>query len=122
MQAKQQFRNRESFHQTKAKAATLPRKNYPKNTQNPSGAHPKRMNDESTHHGAKSHKNSDANRLSQSPSKNDLMREHVNSIQNSTSKATMRAANPPQLNKEPGIIDGYLENVSDVLMMEHSYD
>lgn len=56
------------------------------------------------------HRN-DTNKLSQSPSKSELLKEHAHSIQNSTTKATMRVMNPPQLRNEPGIVDGYVENV-----------
>lgn len=73
---------------------------------------PRRSNDELlSHQGAKINRAYDANRLNHSPSKSDILREHVNSLQNSTTKATIRAVNPPQLNNEPGIVDGYLENV-----------
>lgn len=51
-------------------------------------------------------------RMKQSPSKSEQIRERVNTLQNSTAKATIRAANKPQLNQEPGVVDGYLENVS----------
>lgn len=51
------------------------------------------------------------NRLNHSPSKSEQIRERVNTLQNSTAKATIRAAKKPQLDQDPGIVDGYLENV-----------
>lgn len=53
-------------------------------------------------------------RMKQSPSKSEQMRERVNTLQNSTAKATIRAANKPQLDQEAGVVDGYLENVSGI--------
>lgn len=100
---------------TRAKSATLPRNISLKSNSSSNqfgGAHPRRSNDELlSHQGAKISRAMDANRLNRSPSKSDTLREHVNSLQNSTTKATIRAVNPPQLNNEPGIVDGYLENV-----------
>lgn len=54
---------------------------------------------------------SSQNRMKHSPSKSAQIRERVNTLQNSTAKATIRAANKPQLDQDPGIVDGYLENV-----------
>lgn len=108
MSSKHQFSNRESAH-TSSKSATLPRNIHSKNTSNHFGSNPKRVNDDSSH---KNHRNHDTSKLSQSPSKSDLLREHVHSLQHTSTKAAMRVVNPPQLNNEPGIVDGYLENVS----------
>lgn len=113
MQSNPQFpSNRESVH-VRSKSATLPRNIHSKNATNPVGMQPKRSaNDDMVHHSSpRNHRPHDFNKLSQSPSKTELLREHVNSLQNSTAKASMRVVNPPQLNNEPGIIDGYLENV-----------
>lgn len=106
MQAKQQYLNKDGGHGN-AKSATLPRNIHSQN----SNSQQKRMNDDSSHHSVKNHRSHESNKLANSPSKSELLRDHVNILQNSTTKATMRAVNPPQLNKEPGIIDGYLENV-----------
>lgn len=106
--AKHQFANKESAH-TSTKSSTLPRNIHSKNTPNQFGSHPKRANDDLLH---RNHRNHDSSKLSQSPSKSELLREHVNSLQNTSTKAAMRVVNPPQLNNEPGIVDGYLENVS----------
>lgn len=82
--------------------------------------HPRRSNDDSvSHQGVKINRAMDANRLNRSPSKSDILREHVNSLQNSTTKATIRAVNLPQLNNEPGIVDGYLENVRKIIVIEN---
>lgn len=112
IQAKHQFSNRESGH-VRTKSATLPRNNHSKTTSNHVGSQPKRVHDDSSHATVKNHRGHESNRLSHSPSKTDILREHVNTLQNSTTKASMRAVNPPQLNNEPGIVDGYLENVRD---------
>lgn len=108
MQSKQQYsnRNRDLSHAS-GKSSTLPRNIHSKNTQN--HVQSKRVNDDLMY---KNQKVYDSNKLSNSPSKSDLLREHVNTLQTSTTKASMRVVNPPQLNNEPGIIDGYLENVS----------
>lgn len=108
--------NKDGSNHTRAKSATLPRNVSSKSHSNPNqfgGAHPRRSNDD----GVKINRAMDANRLNQSPSKSDILREHVNSLQNSTTKATIRAANPPQLNNEPGIVDGYLENVRKIFVV-----
>lgn len=100
---------------TRGKSASLPRNVSSKSNSNQFGVQPRRSNDEQSHQGGgKSNRAYDANRLNRSPSKSDALREHVNSLQNSTTKATIRAVNPPQLNNEPGIVDGYLENVSEI--------
>lgn len=93
------------------RSATLPRNIHSKNTPNHNvvGSNPKRVNDDLSH---RTHRNHDSSKLSQSPSKSDLLREHVHNLQNTSTKAAMRVVNPPQLNNEPGIVDGYLENVS----------
>lgn len=46
-------------------------------------------------------------------SKSDQMHERINQLQNSTAKAAIRLAShsQPQLNQDPGIVEGYLENV-----------
>lgn len=114
-QQKHHFPNKDVANHTRAKSATLPRNISTKSSVNQFGvSQPRRSIDELSlpHHSAKSNRVAhDANRLSHSPSKSDILREHVNSLQNSTTKATIRAANAPQLNNEPGIVDGYLENV-----------
>lgn len=103
VQAKQQqYSGRDGSH-SNAKSATLPRKT----TQNVN-SHQKRINDDSPRHSARNYRSHDSNKLGYS---SEVFREHVNSLQNSSAKATMRVVNPPQLNKEPGIVDGYLENV-----------
>lgn len=45
--------------------------------------------------------------------KNEQMHERINQLQNSTAKAAIRLAShsQPQLNQDPGIVEGYLENV-----------
>lgn len=110
-QQKHQFPNKDVSNHTRAKSATLPRNISSKsNSSQFGGGHSRRSNDES-HQGAKINRAMDANHLNRSPSKSDTLREHVNSLQNSTTKASIRAANPPQMNNDPGIVDGYLENV-----------
>lgn len=47
-----------------------------------------------------------------SPSKSNQLKERVSNIQNSTAKETIRIVNQSQINQDPGIIDGYLENVN----------
>lgn len=51
-------------------------------------------------------------------SKSDHIHERVNSLQNSTAKASIRIAShsQPQLNHDPGIVDGYLENVKKIFL------
>lgn len=112
---KHQFPTKDVSNHTRAKSATLPRNISTKSNSNQFGTHARRPNDESSlsQQSGKSNRVHDASRLNRSPSKSDVLREHVNSLQNSTTKATIRAVNPPQLNNEPGIVDGYLENVSD---------
>lgn len=46
-------------------------------------------------------------------SKSEQMHERINQLQNSTAKASIRLAShsQPQLNQDPGIVEGYLENV-----------
>lgn len=51
-------------------------------------------------------------KVKNSPSKTNQLRERVNSLQNSTAKAAFRVVNRPKLDQEPGIVDGYLENVT----------
>lgn len=47
-------------------------------------------------------------------SKSEQMHERISQLQNSTAKAAIRLAShsQPQLNQDPGIVEGYLENVS----------
>lgn len=84
------------------------------NQSNHIGAQSKRVNNDGSSHSDKHHRSHDSSRLNQLPSKSDLLQEHVTTLQNTTTKATIRAVNPPQLNREPGIVDGYLENVRDL--------
>ncbi|XP_055324041.1 TBC1 domain family member 5 [Sitodiplosis mosellana] len=113
---KHQFANKQSAH-TSGKSATLPRNSNSKNTANHFGSQPKRVNDDLSHrnHRVNHH---ESNKLSQSPSRSDLLREHVHSLQSKSTKAAMRVVSPPQLNNEPGIVDGYLENSSEVLKIQ----
>lgn len=45
--------------------------------------------------------------------KSEQMHERISQLQNSTAKAAIRLAShsQPQLNQDPGIVEGYLENV-----------
>lgn len=106
VQSKHQYSSGDVGHGS-VKSSTLPRNIHSKNSMN-SNSHQKRLNDDSSRNHNRAY---DANKLGHSPSKTESFRDHVNTLQNSTTKATMRVVNPPQLNKEPGIIDGYLENV-----------
>lgn len=55
-------------------------------------------------------------------SKSEQMHERINQLQNSTAKAAIRLAShsQPQLNQDPGIVDGYLENVCKLLTFLHT--
>ncbi|XP_031620632.1 TBC1 domain family member 5 homolog A isoform X2 [Contarinia nasturtii] len=111
--ARQQFPNTNSTH-LNGKTSSLPRNIHSKKTtQN----QVKRVNDDLMH---RNQRPNDSNKLSQSPSKSELLKEHAHNIQNSTTKATMRVLNPPQLRNmnDPGIVDGYVENSSEVLKIQ----
>lgn len=44
--------------------------------------------------------------------RNEILQERVNNLQNATAKAAIRVAKTQQLNHDPSVIDGFLENVS----------
>lgn len=52
-------------------------------------------------------------------SKSEQMHERINQLQNSTAKAAIRLAShsQPQLNQDPGIVEGYLENVCEIFFL-----
>lgn len=92
-----------------SKVATKTSNRSPRQPQSPNEPVSSSLTSSSSQHIPKSSES--INKQKNSPSKSDQLRERVNNIQNSTAKAAIRIANQSQINQDPGIVDGYLENV-----------
>lgn len=107
--------NKDLLH-TNTKSATLPRNMLSKVTSNHYNSTQRTSDSVSSTSHNHTTKNGSGMKHKQSPtstgcSKGENIIERVNHLQHSTAKAAIRVANKSPLNQEPGIVDGYLENV-----------
>lgn len=98
--------------QVNARSATLPRNMHSKVASNHNAQRSMSIGNspdsKNSHDPGAKHKSPTS---SNNSSKGDHILERVNHLQNSSAKVAIRVANQTQLNHEPGIVDGYLENV-----------